>query len=112
MGQNREISGLKLPGDDVIVDASMVFDHAAVYVASPEAIWPWIAQLGKRRGGWYMPSRVEPFVVWSRRRRAATVVEDRWQHLSVGDRVPDYGGRNEEFEVIVIDPPHALVYRS
>jgi hypothetical protein len=112
MGQNREISRLRLPGDDVIVDASMVFDHAAVYPASADVIWPWIVQLGKWRGGWYMPSRVETFVVWSRRRRATTVVEDRWQHLSVGDRVPDYGGRNEEFEVIVIEPPHALVYRS
>jgi hypothetical protein len=45
MGQTREISGLKLPGDDVIGDASMVFDHAAVYVASPE-----VSRLGGDRG--------------------------------------------------------------
>jgi hypothetical protein len=111
-GDHGAIGSLALPGDELIVDASMVFDHAAVYRASPEEIWPWVAQLGKWRGGWYMPRRVERLVVWSKRRRAATVVDDRWQHLSVGDRVPDYGGREEEFEVVVVEPPRALVYRS
>jgi hypothetical protein len=32
--------------------------------------------------------------------------------LDVGDLIPDYGGRNETFEVAEIDPPRALVYRS
>ena len=101
-----------LPGDDLVSDAGLVFDHGALLGAPPEAVWPWLVQLGKGRAGWYMPARVEPWLVWSRRRRAATRIDARWQGLAVGDRIPDYGGRDAEFEVAAIERPHALVYRS
>lgn len=100
------------PGDELIPDAGMVFDHSTVLAATPEEVWPWIVQLGKARGGWYMDSRLEPWLVWSTRRRSATRIEERWQGLAVGDSVPDYGGSHAELEVCVIDPPRALVYRS
>lgn len=101
-----------LPGDDVIPDAGLVFDRAASFASTSEDIWPWIVQLGKRRAGWYMPARIERWIVWSKDRRATTRIDGRWQHLETGDRVPDYGGKNEWFEVVSVDPPHALVYRS
>ena len=73
-------------------------------------VWPWLAQLGKRRAGWYLPRSVERVV--PRSRRAARSINAAWQSLHVGDEIPDYGGRDETFEVALIDPPHALVYRS
>lgn len=103
---------LALPGDDLIPGAGLVFDRAATFDAPAAEVWPWVQQLGKSRGGWYMPSRIERLVVWSRRRRAATAIDPRWQRLEVGDRIPDYGGKDEEFEVCEVDPPHVLVYRS
>jgi hypothetical protein len=45
-------------------------------------------------------------------RRAVRRIEDRWQHLRIGDVIPDYGGRRETFEVVLIEAPRALVYRS
>jgi hypothetical protein len=39
-------------------------------------------------------------------------VDARWQTLSVGDCIPDYGGRGAELEVASINEPHELVYRS
>ena len=97
-------------GDDLVVPVDVVMDRAFTLAGEPAEIWPWIAQLGKRRAGWYLPARVERFV--PRRRRAAVRIVDRWQHLAPGDVIPDYGGRDETFVVDEIEPPHVLVYRS
>jgi len=109
VGGSAEAS-LHLPGDDVILDAGLVFDRGTTLDAPPEQVWPWVVQLGKKRAGWYAPRGVERFIPGER--RALRHVEDRWQHLERGDRVPDYGGKDEWFEVAHIDPPNALVYRS
>jgi hypothetical protein len=97
-------------GDDLVSDANVVFDHSTLIDATPEEIWPWIVQLGKHRAGWYLPAGLERLLPPGR--RAIRNLEPRWQTLAVGDRVPDYGGRNEWLEVALIEPPHILVYRS
>jgi hypothetical protein len=100
-----------LPGDDLVPDASMTFDRFRTIAASPDRIWPWLVQLGKRRAGWYLPDVVERRLI-PRSRRAARILDPRWQRLRVGDRIPDYGGRDETLEVVTINAPIALVYRS
>ena len=90
-------------------------DRAFTVPGAPEAVWPWLVQLGKRRAGWYLPHPVERFVPAGR--RATRAIDPRWQHLSVGDLIPDYGGPDETFEVVSVCPPTArrpgnLVYRS
>jgi uncharacterized protein YndB with AHSA1/START domain len=85
-------------------------DRAFTIDAPPEAVWPWIAQLGKRRAGWYLPYFIERLI--PRGRRAIRHVAPDWQELAVGDVVPDYGGAAATFEVAAIAPPHTLVYRS
>lgn len=99
-----------LPGDELIPDANMVFDRRRELAAPAEQIWPWLIQLGKRRAGWYLPARLERFVPPSR--RGAWYLDPRWQDLSVGERIPDYGGPSAQLEVASIDAPRALVYRS
>ena len=98
------------PGDELVADATLVFDRERVIAAAPEAIWPWLLQLGKRRAGWYLPRRVERAL--PRGRRALRVIEPRWQELEEGVRIPDYGGRDAWLEVALIDASRALVYRS
>lgn len=98
------------PGDELIPDANMVFDRRRDIAATPEAIWPWLAQLGKRRAGWYLPRSVERFL--PSRRRALRQVAPRYQQLRVGDAIPDYGGRNATLEVAGVEPPYRLVYRD
>src|SRR5690242_20323588 len=99
-----------LPGDAIVPDARVVIDRATTLAAPPERVWPWIVQLGERRGGWYFPSWIE-FVV-PRERRGLRQVEPRWQRLTVGSVIPDWGGPAATFEVAVLDPPRALVHRS
>ncbi len=97
------------PGDE-LVDAKVVMDRGFTVPGAPERVWPWLAQLGKGRAGWYLPRSIERFIPPSH--RAARAVEPRWQQLSVGDVVPDYGGAAATFEVAEIAPAHTLVYRS
>ncbi len=98
------------PGDELLPDADVVMDRAFTVAASPVEVWPWIAQLGKGRAGWYLPERLERLL--PRRNRASRTVEERWQHLDVGDVIPDYGRRDDTFTVAAIDAPHTLLYTS
>ena len=43
----------RLPGDALVSDPGVVTDHAVTIDAPPEAVWPWLAQMGWGRGGWY-----------------------------------------------------------
>lgn len=97
-------------GDDVVAQADIVMDRAFSLAAPPETVWPWIEQLGKRRAGWYFPRRVERLI--PRRRHGLWHVDPRFLGLTVGTVIPDWGGRDETFEVVHIERPHHLVYRS
>jgi hypothetical protein len=98
------------PGDELVAPADVVMDRAFTVEAPPEAVWPWLVQLGKGRAGWYLPRAIERFL--PRSGRAARSLNPAWLGLETGDVIPDYGGRNETFEVAQITPPAALVYRS
>lgn len=98
-----------LPGDELLV-AEVVMDRGFDLAAPPEAVWPWLVQLGKRRAGWYLPARVERLLPASR--RALRHVEPALLEHEVGDVVPDWGGRDATLTVAAIDPPHTLLYTS
>ena len=91
-------------------DATVVMDRAFSLPAPPVEVWPWFAQLGKRRAGWYLPRWVEALVPPSRRglRHLAPAL----QHLAPGDVIPDWGGRDATFEIVEHAPPTTLVHRS
>lgn len=97
-------------GDDLVPHPDVVMDRGFDVAAPPASVWPWLVQLGKWRAGWYLPRSVERLV--PRSRRATRSVLPQWQHLSVGDVVPDYGGAKETFETVLVAPPRHLVYRS
>jgi hypothetical protein len=99
-----------LVGDDIVARADVVMDRGFDLPAPPERVWPWIVQLGKARSGWYLPRAVERWL--PRGRRALRRIDPALQSLAVGDVIPDWGGRNETFEVAVLTPPATLVHRS
>jgi hypothetical protein len=43
----------RLPGDELIPKPNFSMTHAVNIDAPPEAIWPWIAQMGRERTGYY-----------------------------------------------------------
>jgi hypothetical protein len=48
-----------LPGEDLIPNPSWEYTHAISIEAPPEQVWPWIAQIGQGRGGFYTFERLE-----------------------------------------------------
>jgi hypothetical protein len=90
-----------LPGDEFVPDATGVITRSIAIDAPPGAIWPWLAQMGYGRGGWYSYDRMDM------KGHSALEIVPEWQYLEVGDVVPTdpKGG----FEALVVDPSHALV---
>ena len=50
---------LRLPGDELLADPQVRWTHATTIDASPTAVWPWVAQLGDERGGFYSFTFIE-----------------------------------------------------
>jgi hypothetical protein len=101
----------RLPGDELLPDAQLVMDRATTFDASANQVWQWIVQLGKDRGGWYVPAWLERFTrgtLLSGIRHIAP----QFQPLRVGDFVPEYGPGSPLFKVMQLEPPHILVYLS
>ena len=42
-----------LPGDELVPQPQMGYTRAITIAAPPQAVWPWLAQLGQGRGGLY-----------------------------------------------------------
>lgn len=74
-----------LPGDDLLLAPAAVTTRAVTIDAPPEAIWPWLAQLGQARGGFYSYAWIEN-LVGCQITNADRVVPE-WQRVQPGDLV-------------------------
>ncbi len=101
---------LALPGDELVAGAGHVIDRAVTIPAPAATVWPWLVQLGKQRAGWYFPRWVELAI--PRGRRGFRTVDPSLLDLVPGQRVPDWGPGDPQFEVAQIEPEQALVYLS
>lgn len=100
---------LALPGDDLIKNPSFVIDSAFELPGSPSDVYPWFVQLGKNRGGWYFTRLTEKFFFPSA--RGIRQIDQRWQDVKVGDRIPDYG-KDGYFDCFYIEKNKAIGYIS
>ncbi len=100
----------RLPGDGLVPAADVVMDRAFDLPAAPDAVWPWIVQLGKERSGWYLPRWAEACL--PARRRALRRIDPALQDPSAGDVIADWGGPDATFEIVEVNRPTALVHRS
>jgi hypothetical protein len=99
-----------MPGDDLLPRPDAVMDRAFTITAPPDVVWPWLVQLGKERAGWYLPKPVERLI--PRSRRAIRHVDPRWQGMTPGEVIPDYGGRRATFTVHQMVKDSVLVFAS
>jgi hypothetical protein len=94
-----------LAGDDLIPDPDLVATRAIGIRAPADHVWPWIAQMGQGRGGFYSYDALENLVGCDI--RSATRIVPEWQDVAVGDGFrlhPDISLR-----VARVDPGRALV---
>lgn len=61
-------------------------DRAFDLPAAPADVWPWFAQLGRRRAGWYLPHNIERLL--PRAGRGLRRLDPRFQKIAVGDVIP------------------------
>lgn len=97
-----------LPGDDVLPNAQVVATRGISILAAPDDVWPWLAQLGWGRGGFYSHDWLENAVGLGI--HSADRIEERWQGLAVGGRV--HLAPEVTLRAVVVQPPRALVLRS
>jgi hypothetical protein len=77
-----------MPGDELVRHPQVGATHAATIPAPPDRIWPWLAQVGWHRGGWYTPRWVDVLLFpdnWPSTQR----ILDEYQEPAVGDFIPD-----------------------
>jgi hypothetical protein len=86
---DAEVAG-EMPGDDIVPEAGFNTTRAITIAASPDAVWPWIAQLGFGRAGFYSYDLFD-----NAGRPSAHRILDEFQHPQVGDWVPMASKVNE-----------------
>jgi hypothetical protein len=74
-----------LPGDDLLPNSDLTATRGITVHASPDQVWPWIAQLGQDRGGFYSYDFLEN--VMGCAIHSADRVVPEWQHVGVGDAI-------------------------
>jgi proline iminopeptidase len=83
-----------LPGDDLL-PAESGATHAITIAAGPAAVWPWLAQMGFGRAGWYSHDLLD-----HSGRPSAEEVRPELQAIAEGDLLPSSAGARTYFEVL------------
>jgi hypothetical protein len=108
---------LQLPGDEIAAGVPAHYTRAVTIQAPPEAVWPWLAQIGDYRAGFYSYDWVERFlfpgtVHHIEGSHSATRIHPELQQVRIGDRI-NTGSIGKKFAVgnpvTVIEPGRALV---
>ena len=98
----------ELPGDGIIPRADLVSTRAIGIDASPDHVWPWIAQLGQGRGGFYSYDCLENLAGCDI--HSADQIVSRWQDVEEGDEVNLAPGM--ALVVAGVEPGRSLVLRG
>jgi hypothetical protein len=93
-----------MPGDDLLPDALGQLTDGITIAASPEAIWPWLVQMGGQRAGFYSYDFLD-----HGGRRSARELHPELQTLAVGDIIPATPRGHDGFEVLALEPARVLI---
>jgi proline iminopeptidase len=88
-----------LPGDEIVPRPRSEITLAINVAAPAECLWPWLAQLGCQRGGWYSYDLLD-----NGGQPSAERVLPQHQHLAVGDVVRAVPKGDFGFPVARIEP--------
>ena len=117
-GSTRSERLAVLIGDPPIGESHYRIDHAITIRAPADSIWPWIAQIGQDRAGFYTYDWLER--AFGADIRNVNRIVPEWQQLEPGDFVravqPNYlggvFGRNLGWSVTQVEPGRGMVLRK
>src|SRR5688572_30335128 len=95
-----------MAGDALLPDPMYSGTMAVTINALPEHIWPWLVQIGYRRGGLYSYDWLDRLFGYLDRPSSTRILPE-FQHLAVGDRIPM--GQGPSWPVAVVERNRALV---
>lgn len=95
-----------IPGDEVIRDPKHVSTRAVTINAQPEDVWPWLVQMGYRRGGLYTYDWIDR-LLGALDEPSAERILPQFQHLEVGDLIPI--GNGPDWPVKDLEPNRFLL---
>ena len=98
----------RLPGDEACPDPGLQQTHAVTIEAPADEVWPWIAQLGEDRGGFYSYTFLENLA--GCRMRDADRIHPEWQTRTVGETVLLHPAAG--LKLLRIDEGRALVFEG
>jgi len=114
-GMSRAELEMQMPGDELVSGGAYRIDHGITIHAPADSVWPWLAQLGQDRGGFYSYDRLERLI--GADIRNASRIHPEWQMRQEGDLVratqPNYlggvFGAEPGWRVIDVVPRRAIV---
>jgi hypothetical protein len=104
LGATHEERRMPLPGDEQVPGPAVQGTRAVGIAAPPERVWPWVAQIGQDRGGFYSWEWAENLA--GCRMRNADRIHPEWQHREVGETV--YLHWSTGLPVTRFDPPDVI----
>ena len=93
-----------MPGDELLPDASVSATHAITIRRPRSEVWPWLAQMGAGRAGWYSYDFIDNGGIHS----AETIIPE-LQSVAVGGLFPALPGETQGFTVLSVCPQRSLV---
>ena len=95
-----------MPGDDEVKQPIQVTTRAVTVKARAADIWPWLVQMGYRRGGMYSYDWIDRRLGILDQPSAKRIIPE-FQHLEVGDVIPM--GKPPSWPVKAIEPNRMLL---
>jgi hypothetical protein len=105
---DAEVAGA-MPGDDLVSEPSFNATRAITIDAPPEAVWPWLVQIGYGRAGWYSYDLFD-----NGARPSAERILPEYQAPNVGDCVPMWSTVNETtaFKIKAFEPNRWMLWEK
>ena len=92
-----------LAGDSVVPFPRQSLTYAITVACPPQEVWPWLAQMGSSRAGWYSYDRID-----NAGRHSADRIQARWQDVTLGTAFPPLPGV-EGMRVVAFEREASLV---
>jgi hypothetical protein len=108
-GADPDEVGATMPGDALLPRAQYRATRAITISAPPEEVWPWLVQVGYRRGGWYANDLLDNFA-----RPSAREIIPELQDLHIGQWLAwvPWPSERSAFVVDSFVEPQWLLWRS
>jgi hypothetical protein len=107
-------ASVRLPGDEVLPDSVTFGTNAITINASPEEIWPWLAQMGVGRAGMYSYDWIDRMIgsADAGDRESATRIHPELQDRQVDDQMVFHPPSGLAYTVAMVKAPRLIVYRG